>query len=147
MAEYKMCKLLRVELQKQIITAIPKLYLPPDNPLFGYNKITPAQMMQHLVTTYGHMTPDELEANKKRLEEEFNVDDGIKSLWQRISEIKTLATGAGEPIPDSAVIHCTLQVLKNTGLYTQGCRNWCKRPIADHNLDNFIAHFNEEDVE
>ena len=65
MAEYKTCKLLKVELCKQIIAAIPKLYLPPDDPLFSYNKITPAQLLQHLVTTYGHMTPDELEANKK----------------------------------------------------------------------------------
>ena len=66
MVEYKTCKHLKeVELRKQIIAAIPKLYLPLDDPLFGYNKITLAQMLQHLVTTYGHMTPDELEANEK----------------------------------------------------------------------------------
>ena len=105
MAEYKMCKQLKVKLQKQIITAIPKLYLPPDDPLFGYNKITPAQMLQHLVTTYSHMTPNELEANEKCLEQEFNVNDGIESLWHHISEIQTLATSAGEPIPNSAVLH------------------------------------------
>ena len=146
MVEYKTCKLLKVELHKQIIAAVPKLYLPLDNPLFGYNKITPAQMLQHLITTYGQMTPDELKANEKRLEQEFNVDDGIESLWRCISDIQTLATTAGEPIPNSVVIRRTLQVINNTGLYTQGCRDWHKRPSAEHTLDNFITHFNEEDV-
>jgi hypothetical protein len=147
MADYKTCKQLKVELRKQLIAAVPKLYLPPDDPLFGYNKITPAQMLQHLVATYGHMTPDELEANEKCLEQEFNIDDGIEALWRRISEIQTLAASAGEPIPDSAVLRRTLQVLDNTGLYTQGCRDWRKRPIAEHTMENFITHFNEEDVE
>ena len=77
MAEYKTFKQLQVELHKQIIAAIPKLYLPPDDPLFGYNKITPAQMLQHLVTTYGQMTPNELKANEKRLEQEFNINNRI----------------------------------------------------------------------
>ena len=146
MAEYKMCKLLKVELHKQIIAAIPKLYLPPDDPLFGYNKITPAQMLQHLITPCGQMTPDELKANEKCLEQEFNVDDRIESLWHHISEIQTLATSAGEPIPNSTVMHCTLQVMDNTGLYMQGCCDWHKCPSAEHTLDNFIAHFNKEDV-
>ena len=147
MAEYKICKLLRVKLCKQIIVAIPKLYLPPDDPLFGYNKITPAQMLQHLIAMYGQMTPDEVEANEKHLEQEFNVDNRIESLWHCISEIQTLATSMGEPIPNSAVMCHTLQVIDNTGLYMQGCHNWHKCPSTEHTLDNFIAHFNEEDVE
>ena len=80
MAEYKTCKLLKVELHKQIIAAVPKLYLPLDDPLFGYNKITLAQMLQPIIATYGQMTPDKLDANEKCLEQEFNIDDGIKSL-------------------------------------------------------------------
>jgi hypothetical protein len=147
MAKYKTCKALKVKLRKQIIAAVPKLYLPPDDPLFGYNKITPAQMLQHLTNAYGKMTPDELEANEKRLEQPFNVDDGIETLWRNIADIQTLTTAAEEPIPTSAIIRRTLQVLKHTGLFTQGCRDWRKRPEAEHTLPNFIKHFNEEDME
>ena len=93
MAEYKTCKLLKVELRKQIIAAVSKLYLPLDDPLFGYNKITPAQMLQHLIAMYGQMTPDELEANEKCLEQEFNIDNGIESLWCHISEIHSRQHG------------------------------------------------------
>jgi hypothetical protein len=147
LAAYKTCKALKVDLRKQIIAAVPKVYLPPDDPLFGYNKITPIQMLQHLTNTYGKMTPDELEANEKRLEQPFNVDDGIETLWRNISDIQTLATAAEEPIPTSAIIRRTLQVLEHTGLFTQGCRDWRKRPEAEHTLPIFIDHFNEEDVE
>ena len=94
-----------------------------------------------LITTYGHMTPNELETNEKRLEQEFNVDNGIESLWHHISEIQTLVAGASKPIPNSAVLHHMLQVLENTRLYTQGCHDWCKHPIIEHTLENFIAHF------
>lgn len=147
LAAQTLCVQVKEELRKQILAAVPKIYLPPEDPNFGYADITPMAMMTHLNDTYGTMTQDEIEANRAKLDEPYNVDEGIESLWTRIADVQALAAAAGEPILDNAAIRLTLHVLEETGLFTQGCRDWHKKPVADQTMVNFRSHFNDEDNE
>ena len=54
---------LRAALTSQLITAVNASFLSAlEDPVFGFSDVSPRHMLEHLITEYGTLTPEELEA-------------------------------------------------------------------------------------
>ena len=125
LTEHSLYRTVNEELKKQILAAIPVLYLAllSDDEM-GFADVTCAAMLTHLRTTYGTISQAELEANRMRLTADWSVDDPIEDLWLRIREIQRFALAGHEEIPDATAVRLTLEVLEKTGVFLTATDRW-----------------------
>jgi hypothetical protein len=103
------CVTVENELKKQLLTAIDHRYIAIlSNRTMGYADVKCADLLAHLLTTYGKVTAADLEANRKTLSEPWNPNDTIENLWCRIKLAQDFAAeNHGDPISDSTAIEAT----------------------------------------
>ena len=136
------------ELKKQLLQAIDKVYLMfLQDELLGYSNVTIRQMLEHLSTTYGVITPDSLLTNEKKMETDWNPDEPIELIWTRIRNCQLFAAEGNDPITDAHAVRATLRVFECTGLLTDAVRDWRKRPLAEWTMVNFRDHFTTANTE
>jgi hypothetical protein len=134
-------------LRQQILCAVDNKYLMAlEHPDLGYT-VNPREMLLHLRTTYGDITPLEIEMNRATLSTEWNPDDDIEDLWLRISTAQELAHRAKDEIKDSVAIRLTIDALEASGVFTFALDNWRLKDDATKTLASFKEHFNKEDSE
>ena len=135
-------------IKQQILDAVGEVFLMNlQDELLGYANVSAEDMLQHLSTTYGTITPDELDANKKLIEAEWNPDDPIETLWKRIQDAQRFAQAGNDPMSDNMCVRATLTVLEKSGVFTEAIRDWRKRPAGQWTLDNLKADFNAANKE
>jgi hypothetical protein len=142
LAEHTLYTTVKEELKKQILLAVEGRYLTilEDND-FGYADVSATNMLAHLKAEYGQISNDEIEANRALLSADWSPDSPLEDLWIRIQECLRFATAAGEDIPDSAVLRLTLPLFEKTGVFTNAATTWRARPVVEHTMANFKAHF------
>lgn len=136
------------ELKKQVLLAVEKTYLTIlESADFGFADVGCDQMLAHLRTTYGKITPEELEANRAGLTADWNPDEPIEDLWSKTKEIKRFAVAGDEPISDAAIIRLSLLVFERTGVFTGAVERWRDLDEDDWTLVRFQAHFTKANRE
>jgi hypothetical protein len=145
LTEFTAYRTVTQELKKQLIEAIPATYIDAlSDTLWGYTNVTPAAIIEHLTTTYGEVTPTDLEENRNQLQAPWNIDEPIENIWTRTDRVLDYATRNGEPIPDTTTIRLLLAVFTKTGVFTSAIDLWNRKPAATKTLVNLKAHFNYE---
>jgi hypothetical protein len=134
-------------LRQQIMGAIDTKYLIElEHPDLGFIA-SPHDMLEYLKTTYGDITPDDIDKNSATLTAPWNPDDPIQDLWLRIRDAQVFATRANEPIGDDAAIRHTLKALEASGVFTFALDNWRLKDDATKTMASFKEHFTKEDKE
>jgi hypothetical protein len=148
LAEYTLYRTVNEELKKQVLAAVPVLFLAilSDDEM-GFAEVPCAAMLAHLRATYGTITQAELEMNRTRLSAEWPPEDAIEDLWLRIREIQRFALAGNEPISDSTVLRLTLEVLEKTGVFLSATERWRELDEAAWTLPSFQLHFTRADKE
>ena len=148
LAEHSLYIQVKEELKKQILQAVDNQYLKPlEDPDFGYSDTTPLEMLTHLMTTYGSVTPQDIEANRDKLSEPWNPDEPIESLWERITTVRYYAEQAQEPITEATALRLTIAMFEKTGVLQDAIDIWRRKPTAQQTLVNFKEHFTTENKE
>ena len=145
--EHCLYERVRTELKQQILKAIEHRYLQVlEDADFGFADIAPLTMLNHMKATYGQVAQDDVEQNRTLLSADWNPDDPIEDVWIRIRDCQAFAAPI-EPISDNAAIRLTLTVFEKTGVFATAVDKWRDKPVADHTLPIFVAHFNFENKE
>jgi hypothetical protein len=93
------------ELRKQLLAAIPNMYLHTlEDPDFGFLDTTPQMLLAHLHATYGKLMPEEIEDNCASLAQPWNPNNPIEDLWSCITEAQCFANRASKAIPNATTI-------------------------------------------
>ena len=133
---------LRAALTSQLITAINASFLSAlEDPVFGFSDVSPRHMLEHLITEYGTLTPEELEANRSTLSVAWNFDDPIEDLWAKIANVQRVAAFGNVPLADVTVITLTLTMIEKTGLLASTTEKFRLRPPAEWTLALFKTEF------
>ena len=115
-----------------ILTAVNASLLSAlEDPDFGFRDVTPLAMLSRLRNECGTMTPEELERNRAALSEPWNLDNPIKNLWSKISNIQRVARLGAVPIPDITDITLTLAMIEKTGILGSTTDKFCLQPTAE----------------
>ena len=128
---------------KQLGHALPELYLKRFRNRHT-NSITETipNILTHLFTTYGKITPEELETVKDTLKGKvFNIEDPLVIMYNEIEDLKELAQAATAPMTDRQVVNLGLQLIKNTNDFERAIEEWVVKPLVDQTWLNFTPHF------
>jgi hypothetical protein len=124
-----------IALQQQILTAVNPTYLQAlEDPDCGFLQVTPCDMVNHLVTHYGTLTPQELEANRLSLSTAWNPDAPIEDLWGSVANICCVASAGQSPIADISVINILLTMFEKSRSPCHNHRKFLSTPYRqmDH---------------
>ena len=135
-------------LKKQILAAVEPTYVTAlEDAELGFGFVTSNNILEHLITEYGTITLDDLAANIEKLNEPWNSEQPIRTLWDRIKECQRIGTEGEEPITDRMAMYTVLKLLDGTGLYNSYTTNWkTAYPIqTTWVMATFQAFFNHAD--
>jgi hypothetical protein len=148
LTEHALYQTTNEELKKQIIAAVPTLYLAilSDDEM-GFADVACSTMLAHLKATYATITTDDLETNRDRLTADWSPDNPIEDLWIRIREIQRFAAAGNEPISNTTALRLTLNTLERTGVLTTSIERWREGDETTWTMAAFQSHFTKADKE
>jgi hypothetical protein len=125
-------------LKKQLLAAVPHTYLQElEDTDFGYLQVTPVTMLNHLMTTYGVITPQELSDNRAKLATSWNPDAPIEDLWRHVENTRRVATAGASPIDDVSTINSLLTMFEKSGLLTTTTEKFRLRTLNEWQMAIF----------
>jgi hypothetical protein len=116
-----------LELKRMILAAVGDKYVSTlQHPLLCYAQVTVEALLQHLIVTYSKITQEVLENNRSTISAEWNPDDGIETIFTRITDAQEFAAVAGDDhiIPASTAMYLALTAIDNTGVFLEPCADW-----------------------
>ena len=133
-------------LLKQLSKALPELYLKSFRNEYSNTFTVDLQTILHyLFTTYGYITPEELQEQKDKLcAKTFDIQQPLIILFDELEELQNIAVAASNPYTDTQIVNIALTLIKNFNDFEKGLTSWFELPIADHTLINFKTHFERE---
>jgi hypothetical protein len=125
-----------------ILAAVGNKYVSTlQHPLLCYTQVTVEALLQHLTDTYSEITQEVFENNRTKISAEWNPDDGIETIFTRITNAQQFAAAAGDDhiILASTAMYLALTAIDNTGVFLEPCADWRKRHLAEQTLATFTA--------
>jgi hypothetical protein len=138
---------LQGQLQKLIIQATPLRYIKKlAQGTRGFANVTPAGLLQHLITNYGTIKRKDLEDNLQRIKTPWNPDTPIEDVFNNGEECRELATDGQDPITDMAYLRILLTIFRQSGVMDIAFQHWDIMPEATQTLELAIEHFTNADL-
>lgn len=139
-ADFSLCSKVTTALQRQILAAVNPTYLRAlEDPDYGFLQVTPRDMLTHLVSHYGTLTPQELEANRLRLSTAWNPDAPIEDLWGSVANIRRVASEGHAAISDLTTINLLLTMFETSGLLATTTEKFRLRPTDEWTMPTFTT--------
>lgn len=132
---------------EQLMAAVdPTYYQILEDPEDGYTDLTLNQLVTHLTTTYGEITTDDLNANEKRLEQQWSSSQPLEDLWTQAKQAQAFAKDH-DPISEIRLVRSCTNNLESSGVFDHALRKWRAKATADQTWANLQSHFNEANTE
>jgi hypothetical protein len=87
------------------------------------------------------IAPTELTQNFERLNTPYDPNLPIESLFQQIQDARAFAVAGGQPYSAAVIVNVAYTLVFNTGLFTDACRAWQSRAIAEKTWAQFKIDF------
>jgi hypothetical protein len=110
-------------------------------------KATPLARMQHLDSTYGTLTPEELEVDRLELSKPWNPDSPIEELWASGDNVLHLACNRYADILEVTTITILLAMFETSGLLGSTTEKFCLRDTSEWTLAVFKDEVNRGNKE
>jgi hypothetical protein len=100
-----------------ILKAVPLTYIKElHDQCLGFAQVTPITILQHLDTSYGTITFDDLTLSLESMHSKWNAEKPIKNLWAQITQARSYAAAHNE-ITEKAAIMSAVSNIEATGLF------------------------------
>jgi hypothetical protein len=133
-------------LRNQLIKATPEVFIQATkDPILGFGRCTCLTILTHLRTTYGEITPDELDRNLERMSAAWHPPTPIEDLFEQLRAGAEFATEGGDTPSTPQMVRLGYNLIYKTGLFSQACREWRDKPAADKTFNNLKLHFKKWD--
>ena len=125
-------------LKQQLLLSVSSSFLCAlEDPTFGFMAATPLAMIQHLDSTYGTLTPEELEVNRLELSKPWNPDSPIEELWASVDNVLRLARNGHADISEVTTITILLAMFETSGLLGSTTEKFRLRDTSEWTLAGF----------
>ena len=93
-------------LKSQIIQAVNDLYLKTlKHRITGYANVSTREILNHLYTSYGKMTPQDLQLIDSEMKASYDPQLPIENLYKQIENAKDVAEAGGAPYADNQILN------------------------------------------
>ena len=133
-------------LRYQITAAVPEEYLDAlRNRAANAITDTIPVILQHLFDNYGTVEMEEVLREEQNLRDiKYTPPTPLVAIFNKIEDLQDLATAAYSPYTQVQLLNIGIQILKDSGVFTEGLKAWYLTPIAQHTWENFKTHFQDE---
>lgn len=140
---HRECQAIDKVLLQLSIEAIESQYLQAiRNRQTGQYATTIRELIQYLFTTFGRITPTELDQHADKVKKmNYNLSMPIDSIFNDIEELSEYADAAETPYTQQQLIDLGYLIISKTNAFSQDIRAWLRRPRAEHTWQNFKEHF------
>jgi hypothetical protein len=130
-------------LKQQVIAAVDSMYLKTlRNRITGLATVTTLEMLTHLYTSYGRLTPADLQDNDTCFRKPYDPNQPIEALFDQIEDAVSLADAAQAPYSAAQIVAIAYTLVFATGMLPEACREWRRNP-AKYSWPNFKTFFAE----
>ena len=145
--EFTLYTSVAANLKRQLLKAVPELYLEAlRHPTRNFSRLTVLAILEHLDTTYGAITTDDLAVNRKNLHREWSSAQPLEALWTNIIRCRHIAHDLNA-ISDMDAVQAALDNIDRTGVFIDAVKLWRLRPSVERTFANMQVHFNLADLE
>jgi hypothetical protein len=109
----------------------------------GFSNVTTRQLIEHLLRTYGNITPTDIAANDKKFRSAYDAVQPVEHLFSQIEDTMDYADAGQSPYTAAQVLTNAYSLIFKTGMFSESCREWRRRPAAEQTWTNFKTQFAE----
>ena len=133
-------------LRYQITAAVPAEYLDAlRNRDANAITATIPEILEHLFDNYGVVEVEAVLREEQTLREiKYTPPTPLITIFNKIEDLQDLATAAYTPYTQIQLLNIAVQILKDSGAFTEGLKQWYQKPIAEHTWEQFKNHFQDE---
>jgi hypothetical protein len=133
-------------LRNQLITATPAVFLQArKDPILGFGQRTCLDLLSHLRSTYGEITPEELDQNTIRMSAAWHPPTAIEDLFEQLRAGAEFATDGGDEPSAPQMVRLGYNIIFKTGLFNTACREWRDAPADAKTFAHLKTHFKKWD--
>ena len=120
-------------LKQQLRAACPHLFLKTlMHTDLGFALVSTLTMLSHLWDTYGSITHADIMANNTTLTtNDWGPPMPMEGLFTKITRCVNYAAAGGAPIIAVMVVQAAYNNIEVTGLFTDDCKVWRNKPVAE----------------
>jgi hypothetical protein len=135
-------------LLRQLIAAVPPVYIAALNDrTIGFSNVSCLQLLTHLKDRFGRISLAEMDANTARMSTAWHPPTPIDALFEQLNQGVYFASAGQEPLVDSHIARLGYNLVLQTGLFPDACRDWRLKPSADRTYAAFQTHFRRMDMD
>jgi hypothetical protein len=144
--EFRVYLAVNQALRNQLLASVnPTYLLAVKDPILGFGQITCLALITHLRTVYGIITPMMLTQNKKKMAANWHPPTPIEDLFEQLRVGMEFAIEGGDAMSVQEQVRLGYNIIDETGLFTQACRDWRILTPVQQTFDEFKIHFKKWD--
>jgi hypothetical protein len=125
-----------------MIGAVDEIYFQALSlPLVGLATRTPLDKFAHLYAAYANITPADVQANDAHMKAGYDVNLPIETLFRQVENAVDYAAAGGTPYSPAQVLTIAYQIIFQTGIFADDCREWKRRDAAYKTWPQFKTDF------
>ena len=131
-------------LKQQLIKAVNPLYLRTlQHRHTGFSNSTTRNLIEHLMQSYGNITPNDLSHNDTVFRKPYDPNQPIETFYSQIEDAMDYADAGRSAYTAAQVVTNAYSLISNTGMFPESCREWRRKLEADKTWACFKVHFTE----
>ena len=116
-------------------------YMELKHSIFGYDRVTVAELLDHLFANYAKIDDNTLQANKDRFAEPPDLSKPIDVYFHKQEKCQQLAADGEVPIGEPDMVLQLQLHIGSTGMVNSAYTKWRTKPTADRTWKNAKVHF------
>ena len=146
---FEICQATEKALIAQLVDAVDPIYIRALlNRATGQYSTSIRDMLLHLFTTYGRITPHQVKGTEVDLYNmTFDISQPIDTVFNTIDDLADLAEHANSPMTSQQMIDLAYVILSKQPILQQDLRSWYRKPLIDRTWPAMLAHFRDAQSE
>jgi hypothetical protein len=130
-------------LKQQLLQACPATFFETlRHPDFGFARVSTLQLLTHLHTTYGKVSPTDIMKKQNELNTPFwNPPIPLETLFADILKKRDYLISNGSLVDPNSLVNSAYLNFEATGLYTTDCKTWRDKPAEEKTWANIVKFF------
>jgi hypothetical protein len=138
---------LQKALKKQIVSAVDAPFLRAIRVGTGLNNVSVLTILEHLFTTYGCLSEQQMIANNAEFRKEWDPDSSFELIIAQIDDCAEMAETAGVPYSPEQVLATAYTIVQKTGMFTNDLKEWKRLAAAARTWPAFKIFMVERQIE
>jgi hypothetical protein len=148
MSIYRTSRNVDIALRNSVLASIEEQFIANlFDDVTGFGSVTTIEILNHLSTTYGVITREQMKMNLALFNSDWCPPTPIENLFQRFKQCRSFAIKGGNPINDVTTVDAGYDIILRGGMHSLACTDWRKIDSALQTYDAFKLHFTKYEVD